>query len=457
MDMRIIIIGAGEVGFHVAHMLSNEGKDVVVIDRDEARLAHISESLDVETIVGSGSSPEILRKARIDQADMLVALTDSDETNMIACLLASTQSRVPLRIARIRNPELSSNPLLLDKNHLNIDLCINPEREAANNVLNLLEYPGAAEIFSFAEGRVKLLGFTIDKPFPDAGVRLREFRQRCREVKVLIAAIIRKDKLIAPTGDAEILLHDYVFVVTETSQVRKVLGVFGKDTGLPRRVIIVGGGAMGLLLAELIEKKNITTRVIEKSKERCEILASRLDKAIILHGDGTSQDLLRQENIEGTDFFIAVTNDEEANILGALLAKQLGAKKVISLIGRMDYIPLVSAAGIDGVINPRGAAIGRILHFFRKGKIISATPLRDEKIEAFEFIALETSDIINRSFKNMKLPKGAIVGAIVRDAEVIIPDGDSMILSGDHVIIFTPRSSLAQIEKLLTVKLEYFA
>lgn len=457
MDMRIIIIGAGEVGFHIAQTLSREGKDVVVIDKDEQRLSNISDSLDVETILGSGSSPEILRKARLNRADMIVALTDSDETNMIACLLASTQSRIPLRIARIRNPELSDNALLLDKNHLNIDLCINPEREAAKNVIDLLEYPGASEIFSFAEGKIKLLGFSIDDGYAHSGKKLWELRQEYRDVKVLVSSIIRNNELIVPSGDSEILPRDYVFVAAETGAVRQVLGIFGKDTGAPRRVIISGGGAMGLMLAEMIEKKDITTRIIEKSKERCEFLASQLDKSIILHGDGTSQELLRQENIQGTDFFMAVTNDEEANILGALLAKQLGAKKVISLISRMDYISLVSAAGIDGVINPRGAAIGRILHFFRRGKIISATPLRDEKMEAFEFIAMETSDIINQPFKNIRFPKGAIVGAIARGDEVIIPDGNSVIIPGDHVIIFTPRSALAQVERLLMVKLEYFA
>lgn len=457
MTMRIIIIGAGEVGFHIAQTLSREGKDVVVIDKDEERLSSISDSLDVETILGSGSSPEILRKARLSQADMIVALTDSDETNMIACLLASTQSRIPLRIARIRNPELSDNALLLDKNHLNIDLCINPEREAAKNVIDLLEYPGTSEIFSFAEGKIKLLGFSIDERYAHSGKKLWELRREYRDVKVLISSITRNNELIVPSGDSEIFPRDYIFVAAETSAVRKVLGIFGKDTGAPRRVIISGGGAMGLMLADLIEKKGITTRVIEKSKERCEFLASQLDKSIILHGDGTSQELLRQENIQGTDFFIAVTNDEEANILGALLAKQLGAKKVISLISRMDYISLVSAAGIDGVINPRKAAIGRILHFFRRGKIISATPLQDEKMEAFEFIAMETSDIINQPFKNIRFPQGAIVGAIARGDEVIIPDGNSVIIPGDHVIIFTPRCALAQIEKLLMVKLEYFA
>ncbi len=456
MSMRIVIIGAGEVGFHIADVLSKEGNDVIVIDRNEEHLKNISDSLDVQTILGSGSSPEIMHRARIDHADLLVAVTDSDETNMISCLLASTQSRIPRRIARIRNPELSSNSLLLDKDHLNIDLCINPEREAAHDVIHLLDYPGAAEVFSFAEGRIILLGFKIDENFTERGKRLFELRQMHSDVKVLVTSLIREDRLIAATGNTQVLLHDYLLAVADTKDARRVLEIFGRNTEIPRRVIISGGGNMGLLLAEQIESKGLTVKIIEKNRERCDYLAGRLKKTIILHGNGTSQELLQQENIEGTDFFLAVTNDEEANILGSLLAKKMGARNVISLISRIDYIPLVSQAGIDGVINPRNAAIGRILHFIRQGKIVSATPLRDEKAEAFEFIALETSEIITRPLKDLKLPEGVIVGAFVRGKETIIPGGDSTVLPGDHVIIFTPRSAIPQLEKFLTVKLEYF-
>jgi trk system potassium uptake protein TrkA len=249
---------------------------------------------------------------------------------------------------------------------------------------------------------------------------------------------------------------DYLFAVTDKNRVRELLRFFGKKTEAPRRVIIIGGGNTGTMLAAAIEKRNIAVKIIEKKKGRCEILASLLQKAIVLHGDGTSQELLREENIEETDFFIAVTNDEEANILGALVAKQLGARKVISLINRIDYIPLVSRVGIDGVINPRHAAISSILHYIRKGKVISVTPLRDEKAEAFEFIALETSEITDKPFKEIRFPSGTIVGAICRGEEVIIPDGNSMIRPGDHVVIFTPRSAIVDLEKLLTVKLEFF-
>ena len=454
--MKVIVIGAGEVGYHIADVLSHEGIDTVIIDRDEERLREISETLDVQTVVGSGSSPEVLKRAEITNADMVVAVTDSDETNMIACLLASTQSRTPIRIARIRNPELNGNNPLFSTDHLNIDLVINPEQEAVNKMMDLLEFPGASEVFSFAGGRIRLLGFGIDGDAAVVGKQLSELRAMTPGVKVLITAMVREEKFIIPRGDSVIEAGDYLFAVADATRVRELLRFFGKEAEPPRRVIIIGGGNTGLMLAGMIEKIGVSVKIIEKRQDKCEHLAASLEKTVVLHGDGTSQELLKEENIQNTDFFIAVTNDEEANILGALLAKQLGARKVISLIKRVDYIPLVGRVGIDGVINPRHAAVGRILHFIRKGKIISATPLRDEKAEAFEFVALETSEITDRPFKEIPFPRGTIVGAIVRGEEIIIPGGDSVIRPGDHCVIFTPRSAIPQLEKLLTVKLEYF-
>jgi trk system potassium uptake protein TrkA len=454
--MKVIIIGAGEVGYHIAESLSREGIDAVVVDSNEERLREIAEILDIQTVPGSGSSPGVLRRAGMAQADMVVAVTDSDETNMIACLLASSQSRAPIRIARIRNPELDCQSELYGTECLNINLIINPEREAVNQVLESLEFQGVSEVFHFAGGRVQMLGFPIDPGAAVVGKTLIALRKINPDLKVLITAMVRGEKFIVPRGDTVVAAGDYLYAITNTHQVREMLHFFGRVTEPPRRVIIIGGGNTGENLAAGIEKKGLSVKLIEKRRDRCEGLATRLEKTVVLHGDGTSQELLKEENIQETDVFIAVTDDEEANILGALLAKQLGARKVISLIRRVDYIPLVGRVGIDGVINPRQAAIRRILHFIRKGKILSATPLRDEQAEVYEFVALETSDITERPFKEIHFPKGTIVGAIVRGERVIIPDGDSVILPGDHVVIFTPHSAVSQVEKLLTVKLEYF-
>jgi trk system potassium uptake protein TrkA len=454
--VRIIIIGAGEVGYNIADILSKEGNDVVIIDKNEEQLRMVSENLDVQAILGSGSSPHILKEAGLDRSDMIVAVTDSDEINMIACMLAATQSKVPLKIARIRSPELNGNHELFDKNHLNIDLCINPEREAVKNAVNLMEFPGASEIIDFAGGRIRLVGFNVDGDCIVIGKKLSKIRELSGGRKVLIVSITRGDKLIVPTGNSVIQENDYLFAVAESTEVRDVLNFFGKGFDPPKRVIIMGGGITGLMLSELLEKGGISTKIIEKRQDRCEILASRLNKTVCLHGDGTSQELLREENIQDTDYFVAVTNDEEANILGALLAKRLGAKKVMSLISRVDYVHLISTVGIDGVINPRHAAISKILHHIRKGKIVSAAPLYDDRAEIFEVVALETSEIANKPLKEIKFPRGTIVGAIMRGDEVIIPVGDSVILPGDHVVIFTLRSAIPQVEKILTVKLDYF-
>ncbi len=453
--MKVVIVGAGQVGYNIADILSKEGNDVVVIDRNEEPLRALAENLDVQTVTGSGSSPDVLKKAHLEQAEMLIAVTDSDETNMIACLLSATQSKVPLRVARIRNPELTGNHPLFSKSCLHIDLCINPEREAARRVMDVISHPGAAEIFSFADDRVKLFGFSIDPGCPVAGKRLSDLRILYEKRNVLIASIVRGDARVMPTGTSTVEEGDYVFAITDSVSVTDVLRFFGKETAPPHRIMIVGGGSTGLMLAEMLEREGLDVKIIEKREAKCEFLVSRLEKATVIHGDGTSQDLLQEESIQNTDVFLAVTDDEEANILGALLAKQMGSKKVFSLINRIDYNPIVSRVGIDGVINPRHAAVSTILHFIRKGKIISIAPLRDEKAEAFEFVALETSEITARPLKDLRFPKGTIVGAIVRD-EIVIPDGGSVIKPGDRVIMFSPRDRILELQKLLTVKLEYF-
>ena len=456
--MRVIVVGAGEVGYNIADILSKEGNDIVIIDTNDQRLKDIAENLDVQTITGSGSSPQVLKEAKLSQAEMVVAVTDSDETNIVACLLASAQSTSPFKIARIRNPDLNRESVLFDKAHLNIDLCINPEREAVKDVINLMEYSGASEVIDFAEGNVKLVSFYVDAECGAIGKNLQQIMEDYpADEDILVASVTRGDEPIIPSGKTVIKEKDHLFVFAKSEHVRSMLTFFGKKEELAERVFIVGGGNTALMLAEALEKKWVDTiKIIEKRQDRCDLLASRLDRAICLHGDGTDQELLKEENIKDADFFIAVTDDEEENILSALLAKQLGAKKVISLVNKSGYSHLIPLLGIDGVMNPRRASVGKILHFIRKGKVISATPLGDEKAEAVEFIALEASDITNRPLKDIDFPKGTIIGAITRAGEVIIPGGDSVILPGDHVILVTLRSSIQKIEKILTVKLDYF-
>jgi trk system potassium uptake protein TrkA len=273
---------------------------------------------------------------------------------------------------------------------------------------------------------------------------------------MLITSIIRDEMLVEPRGDSVIRENDYFFAVAAAEEAKELLRLFGRKTDPARRVVIMGGGNTGRMLAEALEGKGLDVKLIEKRKDRCRFLAERLDRAVVLHGDGTSQDLLQEENIRDMDVFAAVTNDEEANILGALLAKRLGVKKTLALINRVEYMPLVSRVGIDGVINPRHAAISKILHYVRRGKIVTAAPLHDERVEAFEVVALETSEITSRPVRDIAFPPGTVVGAVIRGDQMMIAGGDTVIRSGDHVIIFTFRSSIPQVEKILMVKLEYF-
>jgi len=454
--MEILVIGAGEVGFNIAERLSKENKDVVVIDSNPASLERIKDSLDIKTVCGSGSNPKTLLEAGLKQAEMLIAVTDSDEVNMIACLIAGSQSNIPVKIARIRNPEYSENTTILDKDHLDIDLAISPEREAAKVILKMLEVPQALSVSDFLDGKVKLFSLKIDDGSLLSGKALKDLSFLHPGEKVLIPAINRDGKIIIPKGKDKIYSGDEIFVVTESGRVNEVIGLFGFENRVIKRVMIAGGGNIGFFLASSLEKKGISVKIVEKNEARCETLATELDKAVVLKGDTSDQTLLGEENISNIDCFIAVTNDDEANILSSLLARQMGAKKVIALVNKASYVPLMSIVGIDAAVSPRLSTISGILQYVRKGKVLSVTSIHEADAEAIEVVALETSDIVNKPLKDIKEPKGAIVGAIERDGAVIIPNGDDMVLPGDRILIFTLSSSIPDVEKALTVKVDFF-
>jgi trk system potassium uptake protein TrkA len=457
--MKIIIIGAGEVGYNLAMKLSKEGHDVVVVDHDPEKVRHIDETLDVKVLLGKGSSPGILKEAGIGEAEMVIAVTDSDEINMVACLIAGTQSKIPKRIARIRNLEYTEESQIFDEQHLDIDLCINPEMETAKTILRLLEYPGSADFAEFAEGKVELIGVKIEEDSYVVGKslkELREVRDLFPDLKVLIVAISRNDRILIPNGEETIFMGDILYAVLDRHSIRNVLAYLRKEEEPVKRVFIGGGSHIAFEVARQLQDRGITVRIIEKDPARCQRMAESLEKALILQGEITDQRLLKEEAIEECDFFVSASDDEDANILASLLAKRLGARKTITLVRHLHYLPVLPTIGIDAVVSPRLSAIGRIMHYIRKGKTLSVATLKEEDAEVIETVALDTSDIVNRPIKELKFPKGALIGAVVRGDDVIIPGGNDVILPNDRVVIFALQSAIPKVEKTLMVKLEYF-
>jgi len=452
--MKIIIIGAGEVGFYIAQRLSEENQDVVIIEKDPIKIREVQNVIDVQAILGSGTNPSALIEAGIKQSDMLVAATDSDESNLIACLYAQYLTDYITKIARVKNSDYMKHSEIFNQDFLNIDLIINPQSEMVSSMLRLIEVPEASEVIDFAEGKIKLIGITIKDNSPLVGRKLSSFTDF--EHVFLVGVIVRGEKVIIPGGRDTIQPNDLIYCVIHKENIANIFRLMNvREEGLGR-IIIIGGGETGLALATSLDATTINTKIIEKDGQRCLELAEKLKRVVVLNGDGTDREFLLEENIADVDIMVVITGDDENNVLISLLGKALGAKKTVTRIGNLSYIPLISAIGIDTVVSPRLSAIRAILQFIRKGKVICVAPLKGEGAEAIELEALETSDIVNIPLSRIKFPKEAIIGAIVRGKEVIIPRGHNMIKPHDHLIIFALKGAIQKIQKLFTVKLEYF-
>lgn len=454
--MKIVIVGAGEVGFHTASRLAVENKDVVVIDKDPEATRRVSEAIDVQVITGSGSSPVVLAQAGIKEADMLLAVTDSDETNLVACLVSHVLSPTTKKLARIRGGDFDEYHDVFRDESPHIDTIINPEMEVVKKIESLMRVPGAVDVGEFEMGRIKFVGFILHEDTKLAGIRLSSLSTHLGRPSPLIAAIIRDEALIIPRGDDRLLVGDTVYIVSEEDRLADMLAMFDKHADPVRRVLIVGGGRLAYRLAKVLEEQSITTKIIEKDQKRCIALAERLNTTVVLHGDGSDQGILNEENVGDMDVVVTLTDDEETNILVSLLAKQMGARKIITKITKFSYFPLMSTIGLDLVVSPRLSAINSILQHVRKGKVLSALSIKGEQAEFMEAVALETSDIVGQPIRAIGFPKGALVTSIIRGEKVIIPSGESIIEPDDRIIIFTRRQDVAKIEKILAVKLDYF-
>jgi len=442
--LKIIIIGAGKVGKQIAETLSSENHDVILIEKDETRRQIAQDNLDIITILGNGVNVRTLEKAGIKQTDMLIAVTNSDEVNMLACMTAK-QFDVPKKIARIRNSEyLYSNILSRDK--LGIDFTINPERATAREIIKLLKSPkNVAQIQSFAGGKVKLIELRIDDNFPFIDQQLKNIDFK---YPILVAAIYRNDKIIIPNGEEKIMVNDNLYILIKKENLVNLDSIISKKPLLMQNVIILGGSKIGFQTAQILCKLGIKTKLIEMDIEKCEQIAEKLQNTLVINGDGTNIDLLKSEGIETTDGFVAVTGYDEDNLLVALLAKHLGAKKVIAKVDRTNYVPILEKIGVDAVVNPRMTTASAILRSIRRGKIISLTLLKEGKAEVIELIVHSGAKIIKTPLKNAKLPKNSIIGAIVRKNNVIIPHGDNIIQADDKIIIFALSSDIKKIEKI---------
>jgi trk system potassium uptake protein TrkA len=450
--MKIIILGAGQVGGTLAENLAGENNDITIVDSDPFPLRQLQDKFDLRTIQGHASHPRVLREAGAEDADMLVAVTNSDETNMVACQVAYSLFKTPNRIARIRSAEyIREAAKLFSTDVVPIDHLISPEQLVIESIYKLIEYPGALQVVNFAQGKVSIAAVKAYYGGPLVGNALSSLREHMPHIDTRVAAIFRQDRPIRPQGSTVIEAGDEVFFVAASPHIRAVMSELQRLERPYKRIMIVGGGNIGAGLAQRLEK-DYSVKLIERDQQRAAELAELLQDTIVFYGDASDQELLAEEHIEQIDVYIAITNDDEANIMSAMLAKRMGAKKVLVLIQRRAYVDLVQGSVIDIAISPQQATISALLGHVRKADIVSVSSLRRGVAEAIEAIAHgdeSTSKVVGRSIDDIKLPPGTVIGAIVRGDEVIIANKESHIQQGDHVIMFlTDKKFISDVESL---------
>lgn len=459
MAMNIIILGAGQVGGTLADMLVKEGNDVTVVDTDAKRLQALQSQLDIRTLVGPGSQPHIMKRAGGENADMLIAVTSNDETNMIGCQVAYTLFNTPRKIARIRCHSYLAHPELFQNKALPIDVRIYPEHLVTHHVQRLIEHPGALQVLDFADNKIQLVAVTPYYEGPMVGRTLKQLHEYMPDVDMRVAAIFRGKRSIPLTGETQIQIGDEVFFISAAHNTKKVLEALRRMDNPYRNIIIGGGGHIGLRLATLLEQ-HYNVKVIERNPRAAERAAEVLNHATVLQGDVCDRELLIDENIDATDVFCAVSNDDEANIMSCMQAKRLGVRKVMALINRAAYVDLVEGSVIDVAISPQQATIGSILTHLRKGDVVNVHSLRRGAAEAIEIVVhgdTRSSKVVGRSVGKIKFPEGASVGAIARDDKILIAHKELVIEDGDHLIVFlVDKKQIHDLEKLFQVNVSFF-
>jgi len=450
--MKILILGAGQVGRTAAQALSREeANEVTVVDLNEEVLRDLQDRIDVRTVAGNAAHPTVLEAAGAAEAEIIVALTSSDEVNLVACDVAFTLFRTPTKIARIRAAEYASRPELFRTDGLSVDVIISPEQLVTEYVERLIHHPGTLQVLDFADGKVRLVGVRTRRGGLLVGHPLRELPGHLRNMELRVVAIYRDGKSIRPEGDTVIADGDEVFFLAAHDDIRRAMAEMRHGDTAARRVMIAGGGHIGYRLAKILEKSN-QVKLIERDARRARKVSELLENAIVLHGDAADEELLIEENIDSMDVFAAVTNSEEANILSAMLAKRLGAHKVMALINKPSYTELVESGSIDIAISPQTITIGSLLAYVRRGDVVRVHALRRGASEAIEAIVNgdeRCSRVVGRTVGEIRLPEGASIGAIVRGEEVIMAHHDTRVLADDHVILFlADRRHLEAVERL---------
>ncbi len=456
--MKIIILGAGQVGSTVAQGLASEANDITVVDKSPRLLMALQERTDIRTVVGHASHPDVLREAGIEDADMILAVTNSDEINMIACQVAHSLFHTPIRLARVRSLDYLAHPRLFMPEAVPIDFIISPEQLVTTFIQHLIASPGVLQILDFADGKAQLVAVQAQAGGALVGNELRTLGKSMPAVETRVVAIYRRDRAITPEGETVIEAGDEVFFLAASKDIRTLVTAFRQSDKRNRRVIVAGGGNIGKRLAETIESDYLV-KMIEIDRMRCYALAESLHRTIILHGDAADEDLLKQEDIENTDIYCSVTNDDEANILSAMLAKRLGARKVVAIINRSSYAELAEGGAVDIAISPAQITIGVLLTHIRRGDVVAVHSLRRGAAEAIELIAhgdRATSQVVGRSIGELPLPQGTTVGAIARGDKLVFPSGETVIETDDHVILFlADKRKIADVERLFQVSITF--
>ncbi len=457
--MKILILGAGQVGASVAATLAREDNDITVVDINNDSLEALRDHYDIQTIQGFASHPDILERAGARDADLVLAVTNSDETNIVACQISQTLYKTPTKIARIRSQQYLAEPDLFNNDALAINMLISPEQIVTDYIGQLVKHPNALQVLDFADKKVQLVAVKAFHGGTLVGKPIKELRHHMPKKDTRVAAIFRKGHPIFPKAETVIEVDDEVFFIAATDNIMAVMRQLRRMDKPYKRIMIAGGGQIGSRLAKALEK-NYTVKLIEADPNRAEYLSEQLDNSIVLVGDVANEDLLRDEDIDKVDLFCSLTNDDEANILSAMLAKRLGARKVLSIINRAAYVDLIESSSIDIALSPQQATIGSLLAHIRRGDIVAVHSLRRGAAEALEAVAhgdKDSSLVVGRRIDQLGLPPGTTIGAIVRGDEVIITHHDTIIEAGDHVILFLiNKQHIGQVERLFQVGLNFF-